>query len=199
MAKAKKATKMPAAKKPAKKATPKKKPAPKATPKKKPAPKATPKKPATKTKAKAKSKPAKSPPSSTQNGRPLSDQIDMMRSIGMNVASHEARDEAATAASTKPQHGRIQQEVLSAFRTFYPQDATDEAILAIDPNDYDLDPSPFYEYLEERFGVPGDPEQDYFGGYGGSIRDTIAFLTPRWDGKLHDASSGADADDEPTD
>ena len=38
--------------------------------------------------------------------------------------------------------------------------------------------------IEERFGVPQDPSNQYFGGYGGPVRDLITFLTTRWDGKL---------------
>ncbi len=56
-----------------------------------------------------------------------------------------------------------------------------EDVLAIDPNEWDVDPSPFYETLEAVFGV-ADPTKTYFDGYGGRIKDTIEFVTRRWKG-----------------
>ena len=41
----------------------------------------------------------------------------------------------------------------------------------------------FYELLGEKYGVEADPENDYFGGFGGPIEKLIAFVESRWDGK----------------
>lgn len=160
----------------------KKKTPPRKTAAKKPSPKNAPKKSAPKTAAPKKKTKAKAKPSKKKQ----LDQIDVMRMDGMKVASHEERDASAADASRHPNYARTLAAVLDAFRASFPsdEDETDEQILDIDPNDFDMDPSPFYEYLEARFGVPQDEDEDYFGGYGGSVRDTVAFLTPRWDGKL---------------
>jgi len=83
-------------------------------------------------------------------------------------------------------HAKTQKAVLAIFRECYPGDDTDAEILATDPNEYDMDPSMFYEVVEDRMGVPQDPKNEYFGGYGGPIRDLVAFLTPKWDGTLND-------------
>lgn len=83
-------------------------------------------------------------------------------------------------------HAKTQKAVLAIFRECYPGDDTDAQILATDPNEYDMDPSMFYEIVEDRMGVPQDPKNEYFGGYGGPIRDLVAFLTPKWNGELND-------------
>jgi hypothetical protein len=54
-------------------------------------------------------------------------------------------------------------------------------VLAVDPNDCDLDPSPFYEALEDAFKVE-DPTKHEFAGYGGTIEHTINFIAARWKG-----------------
>ena len=46
-----------------------------------------------------------------------------------------------------------------------------------------MDPSIFYEILEQKYGVTGDPDNDYFGGFGGPIADTIKYVESKWDGK----------------
>ena len=81
--------------------------------------------------------------------------------------------------------------VIKAYKQSYPADPpeSEQTILDTDPNGFDMDPSPFYEWIEELFGVPQDPDNQYFGGYGGPIRDLVAFLTPRWDGKLRTSDS----------
>lgn len=56
-----------------------------------------------------------------------------------------------------------------------------EDVLAIDPNEWDVDPAPFYETLDAVFGV-ADPQKSYFDGYGGRVRDTVDFITKRWKG-----------------
>jgi hypothetical protein len=97
---------------------------------------------------------------------------------------------------------RVEAEVLALFRDCYHGDESTAEILDTDPNDFDLDPSMFYELLEDRFGVPQDPANTYFGGYGGTVEATIEFLAARWDGVLHDVGAGEgtdedeDADDE---
>jgi hypothetical protein len=71
------------------------------------------------------------------------------------------------------------------FREFFAADDWTEAkILETDPNGFDLDPGPFYEQLEWTFGVESDPDAFYFGGFGGTVAKTIAFINKSWDGKL---------------
>ena len=103
---------------------------------------------------------------------------------GLKTGTPKERAAAASKASKHPMHDKTQKAVLAIFRQCYPGDDTDAQILGTDPNDYDMDPSMFYEVVEARMGVPQDPKNEYFGGYGGPIRDLIAFLTPRWDGNL---------------
>jgi hypothetical protein len=131
--------------------------------------------PAKKKKQKKKKKSAKEEPPKA---------LDWARDTGIRTGSRTERATAASKASEHPMHARTQKAVLDLFRGIYPGDESDEEILDIDPNDFDMDPSMFYEMLEERLGVPQDPDNEYFGGYGGPIRDLIAFLTPRWDGKI---------------
>ncbi len=70
-------------------------------------------------------------------------------------------------------------------RTLY-GNKPDAELLAFDPNDVDaLDPSIFYELLQERFGIEGDESNSSFAGFGGPIKDLIAFVTKRWDGKTN--------------
>jgi hypothetical protein len=77
----------------------------------------------------------------------------------------------------------MQEMVLELWAEIYGDDMSTEEILETDPNDFDLDPSIFYESLQERFDVPFDDDNDAFGGYGGSVADTITFLTKHWDGE----------------
>ena len=37
------------------------------------------------------------------------------------------------------------------------------------------------------FAVPYDDDNDYFGGYGGPVKQTIAFIAKNWDGKTLNA------------
>ena len=76
----------------------------------------------------------------------------------------------------------VEKIVLDTFDGFSGGSVEDP--LTTDPNDFDLDPVPFYEELSEMFGVPFDDTNDYFGGYGGTIEHTIGFIAERWDGKL---------------
>ena len=103
---------------------------------------------------------------------------------GLRTGTTKERAAAASKASEHPLHAKTQKAVLAIFRQCYPGDDTDAQILETDPNEYDMDPSTFYEVVEARMGVPQDPKNEYFGGYGGPIRDLIAFLTPRWNGEL---------------
>ena len=107
---------------------------------------------------------------------------------GLKTGTPKQRAAAASKASQHPMHAKTQKAVLAIFRECYPGDDTDAQILETDPNEYDMDPSMFYEVVEARMGVPQDPKNEYFGGYGGPIRDLIAFLTPRWNGELGEDS-----------
>ncbi|MEZ6185417.1 MAG: hypothetical protein R3F62_10455 [Planctomycetota bacterium] len=73
----------------------------------------------------------------------------------------------------------LTRKVLDAYREIYGDSQSEDEILSTDPNGYDLDPSHFYESLQETFGVPYDPSNDYFGGYGGTVQDTVDFLHSR--------------------
>lgn len=86
----------------------------------------------------------------------------------------------------------VKKEVLGLFEDMYGDDAAGGGdVLAVDPNDFDLDPGPFYEMLSERFAVPFDDDNDYFGGFGGTLQHTIDFIASRWDGKtLNEAEGG---------
>ena len=80
---------------------------------------------------------------------------------------------------------QVQKLVLELWEDIYGDDMEVAEILETDPNDFDLDPSMFYELLQEKLGVPYDDEDDYFGGYGGTVAKTIAFLAERWDGETN--------------
>ena len=161
----------------------------------------------TKSKAKSKSKPkaklkakpkakTKSKPKAPK-AAPRSEQVDEFRSYGGKAPSPEERATAVVESQDAPRFAEVKKLVLQMYRDFYPIDPPEpEAkILATDPNDYDVDPSPFYETLQERFGVEHDENNEYFGGYGGKVETTIAFLTKRWDGKLRETSQEMFADD----
>lgn len=168
---AKKTKKQAAGKKPAKKKAPAKKAATakkaapkKATPKRKPAAKKPAKKPAPKPKKPAPKKPAK-------------EQIEVIETPD---TAPEIGTDAPAAGDSTPS---LRDEILAMARQLY-GDRTDEELLALDPNDIDaMDPSMFYELLGEKYGVQADPDNDYFGGFGGPIRKLIEFVEGRWDGK----------------
>ena len=152
------AAKKRAPKKPApKKRAPKKRAAPKTQPAaKKPAKQAAAEKPAPK-------KPAKEP-------------IEVLEVLDVVEVVDVREAPVMEAASLKA-------EILAMARQLY-GDRTDEELLALDPNDIDaMDPSMFYELLGEKYGVEADPDNDYFGGFGGPIKKLIAFVESRWDGK----------------
>lgn len=180
----KKTKKKAAAKKPSKKSAPKKaakskskakaaKPAKKAAPKKAAAKKAAPvKKPAAKKPA------AKKPPKEAIEPAEMLEATESESDEGIEVV--EASE--APAASSEP-NPSLKTEILAMARQLY-GDKTDEELLALDPNDIDaMDPSMFYELLGEKYGVEADPDNDYFGGFGGTISKLITFVDSRWDGK----------------
>jgi hypothetical protein len=99
------------------------------------------------------------------------------------------RAKAAAPAAAAPASGdsraKLQGEILAMAKDIY-GNRSDAELLALDPNDIDeMDPSIFYELLAERYGVASDPDNDYFGGYGGPISKTIDFIASRWDGKTN--------------
>jgi hypothetical protein len=77
----------------------------------------------------------------------------------------------------------LHDEILAIARRFYGHQRSDAELLALDPNEFDADPNVLYELLAEKYGVKPDPDNDYFGGFGGSIDDLIGFIELRWDGK----------------
>lgn len=82
-----------------------------------------------------------------------------------------------------PAEVNLKSEILSMARQIY-GDKSDEELLDFDPNDVDaMDPSMFYELIAEKYGVAADPGNDYFGGFGGPIKNLIAFVESRWDGE----------------
>jgi hypothetical protein len=130
----------------------------KAAPKKKPA------KPAPKMQAKAKAKPT----------------------AAAKAKSAAKAAKPAAAAKTKPSAGGgalLQTEILAMARQVY-GDLSDDKLLALDPNSIDeMDPSTFYEMIQEKYGIEGDPSNQNFAGFGGPIRKLIEFVGARWDGK----------------
>jgi hypothetical protein len=109
-----------------------------------------------------------------------------MRMDGMKVPSRADRAVAVVVSQGDPAYAKVRETVLVMFRSFFPANPpeSDAQILETDPNDFDMDPSPFYETLQARFGLGNDPDNDYFGGFGGKIETTIANITKRWDGTL---------------
>ena len=73
----------------------------------------------------------------------------------------------------------VQAKVLEIFRLFYDGGAKDTVskILKTDPNAYDLDPGPFYETLAEVFEIDFDDDEGDFGGMGGTVAQTIDFIS----------------------
>jgi hypothetical protein len=167
-----------AAKAPAKKGA-KKGAAKKAAPKK-----AAPKKAAAKKAAPAKAAPKKKPAAVKAAKAPKAPKESIAEPI--EVVEIEAADQgtdAADVAAPVESKASLQTEILAMARQLY-GDKTDEELLALDPNDIDaMDPSMFYELLGEKYGVEADPDNDYFGGFGGPIKNLIAFVESRWDGK----------------
>jgi hypothetical protein len=162
-AKPKKAKRAVAKKAAAKKAAPKKAAAKKAAPKKAAAKKAAPKKPAAKAAKPAKPPKAPKPPKATSDAAP---------------AATDAVIEVETVPASP-----LRDEILALAKQLYGPRG-DAELLAFDPNDVDaMDPSIFYEILQEKYGVTTDPTNNYFGGFGGPIADLIKFVESRWDGK----------------
>ncbi|HOX46213.1 MAG TPA: hypothetical protein PK668_21595 [Myxococcota bacterium] len=108
------------------------------------------------------------------------DSLDQVRADGLRVPSIAEREALRAAARESPRYREVEAEVLEIFRAVYPGGSeTDAMILEIDPNEFDQDPCFFYERVAERFEVPKDPANEYFGGYGGAVADTIACLCSR--------------------
>jgi len=78
-------------------------------------------------------------------------------------------------------------KVFGLFRGIYGVEWPDEKILEFDPNDFDMDPSMFYELLQEEYGVEYDDGASYFGGYGGRVADTVQFIAKNWDGETSES------------
>lgn len=95
---------------------------------------------------------------------------------------------------------RTEQVVLEVFVDVYgaPLDAlmnelgvaSREELLEQCPSDWDRGPESFYENLRDRLEVSGDPENARFEGiggslegFGGSLKEIIAFVADRWDGR----------------
>jgi len=99
------------------------------------------------------------------------------------------------ARMANPNRAQLEREILEMARQIYGPKKTDAQLLAFDPNDLDeMDPSIFYELLGERYGVESDPDDDYFGGFGGPISKTIDFIAARWDGKTNNPTEMPPAD-----
>ena len=80
---------------------------------------------------------------------------------------------------TAEHRAKVAQLVLQLYQSTVDPDAELPNALAFDPNDFDVDPSPFYEALEETFKVE-DPSKHAFAGYGGTLKQTIDFIAARW-------------------
>ena len=192
---AKPAKKKASKKAPAKKAAVKKAAPKKAAPKKKAAAKkAAPKKAAPKKTAAKKAAAPKAPKQPKEAIEVVESDVldsDVVESdvVESDAVDSDAADsdaievvEAADADDASAPKPSLQAEILAMARQLY-GDKTDEELLALDPNDVDaMDPSMFYELLGEKYGVEADPDNDYFGGFGGPIKNLIAFVESRWDG-----------------
>jgi hypothetical protein len=180
---------MKAAKGASKKATPKKSAAKKAAPKKAAAKKAAAPKKAAPKKAAAKAAPKpKAPKPEPMIERDPIEVVEASSDVD-DAGGGERGEDAATAgddavpAPVEDDRPSLKTEILAMARQLYGNKSDDE-LLALDPNDIDaMDPSMFYELLGEKYGVEADPDNDYFGGFGGPIRKLIAFVESRWDGK----------------
>jgi len=102
------------------------------------------------------------------------------------VQAKPAAKAKSAAKATKPSAGGgalLQTEILAMARQVY-GDLSDDKLLALDPNSIDeMDPSTFYEMIQEKYGIEGDPSNQNFAGFGGPIRKLIEFVGARWDGK----------------
>ena len=98
---------------------------------------------------------------------------------------------------SKQKQSTVKAHVLEAFEAHFGE--VDGDPLEMDPNDFDLDPVPFYEGLSELFDVDFDEDNDNFGGFGGTIAETIAFIVKHWDGKTLNTADDDDMDDDDDD
>ena len=74
---------------------------------------------------------------------------------------------------------RLKTFVLDVFDGVCMPDMDPKEVLSTNPNDWDADPSPFYNTLIAVFGFE---DGTYFSGYGGKVQETIDFIAERWDG-----------------
>ncbi len=125
-----------------------------------------------KKKAKAKKAPKKAAPKKKAAKKPAA-----KKPAKKPAAKKPAAKKAPAKKAPKAATGSSKEAVISAFRDFYAAgDWSEEKILATDPNGFDADPGPFYEQLGDDLGVATDPDNDYFGGFGGTVAKTIAFI-----------------------
>jgi len=193
--------------KPAAKAAAKKKPAAKAAAKKKPAAKAkaAAKKPAANAKPARKKAPMKAAPKmAPMKAAPKKAPMKAAKASPAKAAGNagattgsavddgwsdvetSAPRQAQTSLPLSPvvssdHHSKVAQHVLRLYQSTIDPDAELATVLSVDPNDFDLDPSPFYEALEQTFKVE-DPSKHEFAGYGGTLKETIEFIAARWKG-----------------
>jgi hypothetical protein len=178
----------------AKKAAPKKAAPKKAAPKKAAPKKAAPKKAAPKKAAPIKAAPIKAAPikaaptKTVPKAAPIKTAPSSMTSSAIDdgwsdVETSAPRPARISLSSTVPSdhHAKVAQHVLHLYQSTIDPDAELATVLSVDPNDFDLDPSPFYEALEATFKVE-DPSKHEFAGYGGTLKQTIEFIAARWKG-----------------
>jgi len=105
-----------------------------------------------------------------------------MATRAAKLGRERQRQAAAAAAAAKPIPPELLaevQRVLAIFEGFYDL-VPDEDALAIDPNDFDVDPSPFYEALKSAFALEPAPPDAAFDGLGGTRDRAIHAIAARW-------------------
>jgi hypothetical protein len=104
----------------------------------------------------------------------------------------------APAKKAKGKRDIVQEEIIGIFRHCFDAEDEDIEILETDPSDLDEDPGEFYEIVEERFGVPRDPDDEDAGGFGGPVEVLVDHIAERWDGDLREVAEdygyGAEAE-----
>ncbi len=152
--------------------------------------KAAPKTKVSATKAAKKRAPARKPArKATAPRRPAKKAAAKRRSLAKKAATRpkpRARAKpAGRARKASPPRSLVGDYVFYIFRGCFGGDDSEferlVEVLDVDPNEWDMDPSPFYGTLEAVFRV-ADPTKMAFDGYGGTVRDTVKFITSRWKG-----------------
>lgn len=142
--------------------------------------KATKRAPKAKASAKAKSAKAKAKPAAKAKAKAKA--APKKKAAG-KAAPKPTKTTAVEVAASGGSRAQLQTEILAMAKELY-GDLSDAELLALDPNNIDeMDPSMFYELLQEKYGVQPDENNDCFGGFGGKISKTIEFIAARWDGK----------------